>query len=68
MKKDFLVILWLGLRGIEDASVAHLANFFFKMLSGVVDRIWRQLESLVTELFLPDYISRRIVTSWFLFN
>ena len=68
MKKDFLVILWLGLRGFEDASVAHLANFFFKMLSGFVDRIWRQWESLVTELFLPDYISQRIVTSWFLFN
>ena len=68
MKKDFLVILWLGLRGIEDASVTHLANFFFKMLSGVVDRIWHQWESLVTELFVPDYISRRTVTSWLLFN
>ena len=43
-------------------------QFFFKMFSGVLDRIWCQWESLATELFVPDYIFQRIVTSWFLFN
>ena len=41
---------------------------FFQMFSGVLDRIWHQWESLAIELFVPDYISQRIVTSWFLFN
>ena len=45
-----------------------LSQLFFKMLSGVLDRIWHQWESLATELFVPDYISCRIVTSWLLLN
>ena len=52
VKKDFLFILWFGLRG--------------KIYSVILDKIWCQWESLGTELFVPDYISQRIVTSWFL--
>ena len=53
MKRDFLVILWLGMRG----NFFFEGQFFFKMFSGVLDRIWCQRESLATELFVADYIS-----------
>ena len=58
----------VGVEGHCGCISRTLSQLIFKMLSGVLDRLWRQWESLVTELFVPDYISQRIVTSWLLFN
>ena len=67
MKKDFLVILSVGLRGNVDASVTRYANFFFICCLVFQTEYGVSGESMATELFVPDYISQRIVT-WFLFN
>ena len=42
--------------GVEGQCFCE-GQFFFKMFSGVLDRIWCQRESLATELFVADYIS-----------
>ena len=65
-EKGFFPVV--GVEGHCGCISRSLSQFFFKMFSGVLDRIWHQWEPLATELFVPDYISQRIVTSWFLFN
>ena len=43
MKRDFLVILWLGMRG----NFFFEGQFFFKMFSGVLDRIIMVSEGII---------------------